>query len=112
MVARCLPAHHWHVPPSSLCDLFCPISLHITRPTPATYPAPAGVLWSISPRLVTFLLCYAFMGTFGTAFFFGRPLASLQQRILRLEADLRFGLVRLRWGLLLLGALHLLICML
>lgn len=36
------------------------------------------------------------MGTFGTAWLFGRPLTSLQQALLRLEADLRFGLVRLR----------------
>ncbi|WIA31784.1 hypothetical protein OEZ86_002655 [Tetradesmus obliquus] len=56
----------------------------------------AGVLWSISPRLVLFLLGYAFLGTFGTAAVFGRALTSLQQRILKLEADLRFGLVRLR----------------
>eukprot|EP00879_Flechtneria_rotunda_P032208 GHRR01035375.1.p1 GENE.GHRR01035375.1~~GHRR01035375.1.p1 ORF type:complete len:307 (+),score=99.06 GHRR01035375.1:437-1357(+) len=57
----------------------------------------AGVLWSISPRLVVFLISYALMGTFGTAAIFGRPLTRLQQLILRLEADLRFGLVRLRW---------------
>eukprot|EP00879_Flechtneria_rotunda_P019295 GHRR01020264.1.p1 GENE.GHRR01020264.1~~GHRR01020264.1.p1 ORF type:complete len:497 (+),score=171.65 GHRR01020264.1:437-1927(+) len=56
----------------------------------------AGVLWSISPRLVVFLISYALMGTFGTAAIFGRPLTRLQQLILRLEADLRFGLVRLR----------------
>jgi ABC-type uncharacterized transport system fused permease/ATPase subunit len=54
------------------------------------------VLWSISPRLVLFLVGYAFLGTFGTAAIFGRALTSLQQRILKLEADLRFGLVRLR----------------
>jgi ABC-type uncharacterized transport system fused permease/ATPase subunit len=58
--------------------------------------SPAGVLWSISPRLVLFLAGYAFLGTFGTAVIFGRALTSLQQRILKLEADLRFGLVRLR----------------
>ncbi|KAF8070971.1 Abcd2 [Scenedesmus sp. PABB004] len=56
----------------------------------------AGVLWSISPHLVAFLLAYALLGTVGTAAVFGRPLTRLQQRILRLEADLRFGLVRLR----------------
>lgn len=64
---------------------------------PATCPAPAGVLWSISPRLVLFLVCYALMGTLGTAWVFGRPLTALQQKILKLEADLRFGLVRLRY---------------
>eukprot|EP00775_Hariotina_reticulata_P013062 gene13062-13189_t len=56
----------------------------------------AGVLWSISPKLVMFLLCYAILGTGGTAALFGRPLTRLQQKILKLEADLRFGLVRLR----------------
>jgi putative ATP-binding cassette transporter len=58
--------------------------------------AAAGVLWSISPKLVLFLLCYAVLGTAGTAALFGRPLTRLQQKILKLEADLRFGLVRLR----------------
>jgi ABC-type uncharacterized transport system fused permease/ATPase subunit len=66
--------------------------------TCCSLPFFAGVLWSISPRLVLFLLGYAFLGTFGTAAVFGRALTSLQQRILKLEADLRFGLVRLRWG--------------
>jgi ABC-type uncharacterized transport system fused permease/ATPase subunit len=57
----------------------------------------AGVLWSISPKLVVFLLSYALLGTFGTAAVFGAPLTHLKQKLLRLEADLRFGLVRLRW---------------
>lgn len=56
----------------------------------------AGVLWSISPKLVVFLLSYALLGTFGTAAVFGAPLTRLKQKLLRLEADLRFGLVRLR----------------
>jgi putative ATP-binding cassette transporter len=54
------------------------------------------VLWSISPKLVIFLLSYALLGTFGTAAVFGGPLTRLKQKLLRLEADLRFGLVRLR----------------
>lgn len=58
-------------------------------------PSP-GVLWSISPKLVIFLLSYALLGTFGTAAVFGGPLTRLKQKLLRLEADLRFGLVRLR----------------
>jgi hypothetical protein len=58
----------------------------------------AGVLWSISPKLVVFLLSYALLGTFGTAAVFGAPLTRLKQKLLRLEADLRFGLVRLRWA--------------
>lgn len=56
----------------------------------------SGVLWSISPKLVVFLLSYALLGTFGTAAVFGAPLTRLKQKLLRLEADLRFGLVRLR----------------
>jgi hypothetical protein len=73
------------------------------EPGPAVTPSPApasplapGVLWSISPKLVVFLLSYALLGTFGTAAVFGAPLTCLKQKLLRLEADLRFGLVRLR----------------
>jgi putative ATP-binding cassette transporter len=54
------------------------------------------VLWSISPKLVVFLISYAVLGTAGTTAVFGAPLTRLKQRLLRLEADLRFGLVRLR----------------
>lgn len=54
------------------------------------------MLWSISPKLVVFLLSYALLGTVGTAAVFGAPLTRLKQKLLRLEADLRFGLVRLR----------------
>lgn len=66
--------------------------------TRAHVPAPwlPGVLWSISPKLVVFLLSYALLGTSGTAAVFGTPLTRLKQKLLRLEADLRFGLVRLR----------------
>lgn len=46
---------------------------------------------------MVFLLSYALLGTVGTAAIFGGPLTRLKQLLLRLEADLRFGLVRLRW---------------
>lgn len=71
-----------------------PLSLSLPFLTPP--PALSGVLWSISPKLVVFLLTYALLGTFGTAAVFGAPLTRLKQKLLRLEADLRFGLVRLR----------------
>eukprot|EP00959_Pyramimonas_sp_CCMP1952_P218553 4570960-Pyramimonas_sp.AAC.1 len=56
----------------------------------------AGVLWSISPRLVLFLLGYAFVGTAVTTRIFGGTLARLTHAILQMNADLRFCLVRAR----------------
>jgi vitamin B12/bleomycin/antimicrobial peptide transport system ATP-binding/permease protein len=54
------------------------------------------VLWGISRTLVYFLALYAFAGTFITLRVFGKPLTGLNFRQLRREADLRFGLVRVR----------------
>jgi putative ATP-binding cassette transporter len=56
----------------------------------------SSVLWDISRTLVYFLAIYAFAGTFITLRLFGKPLTGLNFRQLRREADLRFGLVRVR----------------
>jgi putative ATP-binding cassette transporter len=56
----------------------------------------SGVLWSISHSLVYFLIIYAFVGTFVTAFLFGRVLIGINFLQLKKEADFRFGLVRIR----------------
>ena len=55
-----------------------------------------GVLWSVAPRLVWFLLGYAAAGTWLTTSLFGRRLMRLHFGILRREGDLRFDLVRVR----------------
>jgi len=54
------------------------------------------VLWSISHELVFFLVLYATLGTLTTLLVFGKPLTLLNFRQLRREADLRFGLIRVR----------------
>jgi len=54
------------------------------------------VLWSISHELVYFLVLYATLGTLTTLWVFGKPLTLLNFRQLRREADLRFGLIRVR----------------
>mmetsp|Transcript_14977 Transcript_14977/g.45203 ORF Transcript_14977/g.45203 Transcript_14977/m.45203 type:complete len:636 (-) Transcript_14977:410-2317(-) len=56
----------------------------------------AGVLWSVAPRLVWFLLGYAAIGTWLTTSVFGRRLMRLHFGMLRREGDLRFDLVRVR----------------
>ena len=56
----------------------------------------SSVLWGISRTLVYFLAIYAFAGTYITLRVFGKPLTGLNFRQLRREADLRFGLVRVR----------------
>lgn len=56
----------------------------------------AGVLWSIAPRLVYFLVGYAVVGTWLTTSVFGRQLMRLHYGMLRREGDLRFALVRVR----------------
>lgn len=55
-----------------------------------------GVLWSISPNLVYFLIAYSALSSWFTAAVFGRPLISLNFLQLQREADFRFGLVRVR----------------
>ena len=54
------------------------------------------VLWSISRLLVVFLVLYAAAGTLVTFGVFGRRMILLNFRQLKCEADLRFGLVRVR----------------
>ncbi len=56
----------------------------------------SSVLWSISHTLVYFLAIYACAGTFITLRLFGKPLTALNFRQIKREADLRFGLVRVR----------------
>lgn len=54
------------------------------------------VLWSISRLLVAFLVCYAMLGTFVSFRVFGKKLMTINFNQLKLEANLRFGLVRVR----------------
>lgn len=56
--------------------------------------APAGLLWSLAPRLAVFLVIYAVGGTWITVSGFGRRLMHLTYSVLQKEADLRFALVR------------------
>ncbi|MCU0773893.1 MAG: ABC transporter ATP-binding protein/permease [Ideonella sp.] len=55
-----------------------------------------GVLWSIAPGLVYFLVAYAVVATAFTLKAFGPRLVELNFLQLRREADFRFGLVRVR----------------
>lgn len=55
-----------------------------------------GVLWTISHRLVYFLVIYAVVGSLVTAVLFGRVLVGLNFLQLKREADFRFGMVRIR----------------
>lgn len=56
----------------------------------------SAVLWSISPKLVIFLLFYAIIGTLITIGVFGKKLVNLNFAQLQKEANFRFGLVRIR----------------
>ena len=60
------------------------------------FPACAGVLWTVAPSLVFFLLAYAAVGTVLTTTVFGKRLVQLQFMQLQREGDLRFDLVRTR----------------
>jgi putative ATP-binding cassette transporter len=55
-----------------------------------------GVLWSISPNLIYFLIGYSAFSSWFTAAIFGKPLIGLNFLQLQREADFRFGLVRIR----------------
>lgn len=55
-----------------------------------------GVLWSISPNLIYFLIGYSAFSSWFTAVVFGKPLIGLNFLLLQREADFRFGLVRVR----------------
>ncbi|MBL1209941.1 ABC transporter ATP-binding protein/permease [Geminocystis sp. GBBB08] len=54
------------------------------------------VLWSISQKLVIFLLVYSLVGTLIATGVFGKKLVSLNFSQLQKEANFRFGLVRVR----------------
>jgi vitamin B12/bleomycin/antimicrobial peptide transport system ATP-binding/permease protein len=54
------------------------------------------VLWSISQKLVIFLLVYSIVGTLIATGVFGKKLVSLNFGQLQKEANFRFGLVRIR----------------
>lgn len=56
----------------------------------------SSVLWGISKPLVVFLVLYALVGTLVTTTIFGKPLVRLNFEQLKKEANLRFGLVRVR----------------
>lgn len=56
----------------------------------------SGLLSTIAPHLVLFVLLYALLGTLVTTIGFGRGLMSRTYDVLHAEADLRFQLVRLR----------------
>jgi ABC-type uncharacterized transport system fused permease/ATPase subunit len=56
----------------------------------------SGLLATLAPGLVGFLLAYAAIGTIVTARVFGKPLTALAFHVLEKEADLRFDLVRVR----------------
>src|SRR5262245_53452274 len=56
----------------------------------------SSVLWAISRPLVYFLVMYAVVGTVTTMVLFGRVLIGLNFVQLKWEADLRFGLLRIR----------------
>jgi vitamin B12/bleomycin/antimicrobial peptide transport system ATP-binding/permease protein len=55
----------------------------------------SAILWSIEPRLFVVLIAYAGTGTLATVFV-GKRFVALNRRQLVREADLRYGLVRLR----------------
>ncbi len=55
-----------------------------------------GVLWSISPNLIYFLIGYSAFSSWFTAAVFGKPLIGLNFLQLQRETDFRFGLVRVR----------------
>lgn len=56
----------------------------------------SGLLWSISKMLLIFLIIYATIGTAISLGFFGKILLGINLEQLKLEANFRFGLVRIR----------------
>lgn len=56
----------------------------------------AGLLWSVTPKLVWFLLFYAGIGTYVTTSAFGKRLMQLHFATVQREGDLRFDMVRTR----------------
>lgn len=56
----------------------------------------AGLLWSVTPKLVWFLFLYAGVGTYVTTSAFGKRLMQLHFATVQREGDLRFDMVRTR----------------
>lgn len=56
----------------------------------------AGVLWTISPKMVLFLFAYTTVGTWLTTSAFGKRLMQLEFRVIQKAGDLRFSLLRTR----------------
>jgi len=56
----------------------------------------SGVLWRIAPALMVFLIIYAVFGTTVTTIVFGKALVGINFEQLKREADLRYGLIRVR----------------
>lgn len=56
----------------------------------------AGLLWSVTPKLVWFLFLYAGVGTYMTTSAFGKRLMQLHFATVQREGDLRFSMVRTR----------------
>jgi ABC-type uncharacterized transport system fused permease/ATPase subunit len=56
----------------------------------------AGLLWSISPPLMFFLVMYSVLGSAIAAFFFGKPLIRINVEQLKREADFRYDLAHIR----------------
>ncbi|CAE8619571.1 unnamed protein product [Polarella glacialis] len=56
----------------------------------------AGVLYSISPMICVYVVVYALFGTLVSALGFGPWIAHFQHKRVRQEADLRYGLIRVR----------------
>ncbi|GAQ79029.1 ATP-binding cassette transporter [Klebsormidium nitens] len=55
-----------------------------------------GVLWSVSPELVIFLLAYSIIGTLVALKIFGKKMVHLQYEALARQADFRYSMVRVR----------------
>ncbi|DBB06377.1 hypothetical protein WJX77_005903 [Trebouxia sp. C0004] len=56
----------------------------------------AGLLWTVTPKLVWFLFVYAGVGTYVTTSAFGKRLMQLHFATVQREGDLRFDMVRTR----------------
>lgn len=56
----------------------------------------AGLLWTVTPKLVWFLFLYAGVGTWITTSAFGKRLMQLHFTTVQREGDLRFDMVRTR----------------
>ncbi len=81
---------------SSLLLLFHCSSVTSTICYTANRPSYAGLLWTVTPKLVWFLFVYAGVGTYVTTSAFGKRLMQLHFATVQREGDLRFDMVRTR----------------